>query len=208
MLTTLQALLNGTKKKLVKEEVNLTEKDDMTVSPTLAPNLKDPCKCTITCTIGGVKIPLALCDLGSSINVIPLNKFKELKLGEIIPSYMTLTLVDSSVTHPLDIVQDVLVHVDGLVFPIYFMVIDMRGDSSGSVILGRPFLAIRKALIDVKTSELVLKFNKEKVVFNLYEWTPYVDDLETCYQLEEKGSKFDKGIKTSELTCLRHWALS
>lgn len=41
---------------------------------------------------------------------------------------MTLTLVNSSVTHLLGIVQDVLVYVDGLVFPAYFMVIDMNED--------------------------------------------------------------------------------
>lgn len=148
--------------------------------------MKDPGKFTIACTIGGVKILHALCDLGSSINVIPLNKFKEMKLGEIILSNMTLTLVDSSVTHPLGIIQELLVHVDGLVFPAYFVVIDMKGDSEGSVILKCPFLVIGKSLIDVEIGEVVLKFNKEKEVFNVYEWTPYVDDLETCYNWKKK----------------------
>lgn len=49
------------------------------------------------------------------------------------------------------------------------------------------------------TDGLILKFNKDKVVFNMYEWTPYMDDMETCYQMEEKGSKDDKGKKESEL---------
>ena len=39
---------------------------------------------------------------------------------------MTLTLADSSVTRPLGIVQDMLVHVDGLNFPIEIVVIDMK----------------------------------------------------------------------------------
>ncbi|XP_050878252.1 uncharacterized protein LOC127082072 [Lathyrus oleraceus] len=178
----------------------MIQKDEMTLPHAFPPKMKDPGKFTITCTIGGVKIPHTLCDLGSSINFMPLNKFKEMKLGEIIPSNMTLTLANSSVTHPLDIVQDALIHVDGLVFPADFVVIDMKRDSGGSVILGHPFLATGKALIDVETGELVLKFNKEMMVFNVYEWTPYVDDLETCYQLEEKDSKIDKGRKTRELT--------
>lgn len=113
---------------------------------------------------------------------------------------MTLTLDDSSVTHLFDILQDVLVHVDGLVFPTYFLVLDTKGDSGGSVILGRSFLATEKALIDADTGELVLKFNKEKVIFNVYDWTQYVEDLDTCYHLEERGSKVDKGKETSELT--------
>ena len=43
--------------------------------------------------------------------------------------------------------------------------------------------------IDVETGELILKFKKETLVFNAYEWTPYMEDLETCYQLKEKGSE-------------------
>lgn len=97
---------------------------------------------------------------------------------------MALILVDSSITHPLAIVQDMLVHVDGLTFPAYFVVIDMKGDSGGSVVLGCQFLATGKEKIDVETGELILKFNKENVVFNVYEWTPYMEDLETCYRLE------------------------
>lgn len=54
----------------------MTEKDETTMPPTLPSNLKDPGKFTITCTIGRVKIPHALCDLGSSINVMPLNKVR------------------------------------------------------------------------------------------------------------------------------------
>lgn len=146
----------------------MIEKDEMAVPQALPPKMKDPGKFTITCTISGVKIPHALCDLGSSINVMPLNKFKELKMGEIIPSNMTLTLADSFVTHPVGIVQDMLVHVDGLVFPADFVVINMKGDSGGSVILGCLFLATGKVLIDVERGELVLKFKKENVVFNVY----------------------------------------
>lgn len=90
---------------------------------------------------------------------------------------MTLTLVDSFVTRLLGIVQDGLVNIDGLTFPDDFVVIDMKKDSEGSVILGRPFLVTGKAEIDVETCELILKFNKEKVLFNAYQWTPYTKDL-------------------------------
>lgn len=80
-----------------------------------------------------------------------------------------------------------LVHVNGLVFPADFVVVDLKGDTCGSVILGCLFLAIGKVLIDLEIGELSLKFNNEKVVFNAYEWTSYADDLETCYQIEDKG---------------------
>lgn len=53
---------------------------------------------------------------------------KDLKVGEITPSNMTFTLDDSSVTQPIGILRDVLVHVDRLVFPTDFIVIDTKGD--------------------------------------------------------------------------------
>lgn len=50
---------------------------------------------------------IALCDLRSSVNVMPLKKDKEFKVGEITPSNITLTPVDSSVTQQLGILRDV-----------------------------------------------------------------------------------------------------
>ncbi|XP_050889535.1 uncharacterized protein LOC127094798 [Lathyrus oleraceus] len=174
----MNALLKGMKEKVVKEWLNMTKKDEMVMPQTLPTKLKDLGKFTIAFNIGGVKIPHALCDLRSSITVMPLNKVKELKLVEIILSNMTLTLADSSISHPF-------------------------GDSGGSVILELPFLATGETSIDVKTGELILNFNKEKVVFNVYEWTLYVEDLDTCYILEEKGSKIYKGKEISEVTDVR-----
>lgn len=86
----MKSLLKGTNQKVVKEHVNMTEKDETEVPQTLPPNLKDSGKFTISCNICGVKIPHIFYDLGSRINVMPLNKAKELKLGEIITSNMTL----------------------------------------------------------------------------------------------------------------------
>lgn len=77
-------------------------------------------------------------------------------------------------------------------FPIDFVMIDTKGDSVGSIILRRPFLATGKAKIDEKTRELILKFNKKKVIFKVYDWTPYVENLDT-YHIEEKDNKVDKG---------------
>ena len=76
-------------------------------------------------------------------------------------SLVTLTLANSSITQPLGILWDALVHVDDLVFPADFVVFDTKGDSGEVVILECPFLETGKAKIDVETGELVLKFNKK-----------------------------------------------
>lgn len=41
------------------------------------------------------------------------------------------------------------------------------------------------------------------MLFNVYEWTPYVADLETCYRFEEKGSNIDKGENEGGLINMR-----
>ena len=45
--------------------------------------------------------------------------------------------------------------------------IDMEEDKQVPLLLGRPFLAIGAALIDVKKGELTLRVRKEEVHFNL-----------------------------------------
>ena len=58
-------------------------------------------------------------------------------------------------------------------------------------------MATGKAKIDVETGELILKSNKRNVVFKVYDWTSYVDNLDTFYYLEEIGSNVDKGRRRS-----------
>ena len=46
-------------------------------------------------------------------------------------------------------IEDVLVKVDKFIFPADFIVLDMEEDKEIHIILGRPFLAISRAVIDV-----------------------------------------------------------
>lgn len=114
----------------------MIEKDEVVISQTLPPKLQDTGEFTISCNIGKVSIPHDLCDVGSSINVMPLKTVKELNTGEITPSNITFTLTDSSITQSVGILRDVSVHVDRLVFLVDFVMLNKKGDSRGSVILG------------------------------------------------------------------------
>ncbi|XP_050909913.1 uncharacterized protein LOC127123760 [Lathyrus oleraceus] len=140
----MKALLKGMKEKAVKDHVNMIGNNDVVISQALPSKLKDLGKFTISYNIGEVSIPHALCDVRTSINVMPLKMVKDLKAGEITPSNMTLTLANSSVPQPVGIFCDVLVHVDGLVFLVDFVVLDTKGDSGGFVILRRSFLVTEK----------------------------------------------------------------
>ena len=53
-------------------------------------------------------------------------------------------------------VEDVLVKVNKFIFLANFVVLDMEEDHEVPLILGRPFLATDRALIDVESDELTL----------------------------------------------------
>ena len=63
------------------ETVNLTEECSAIIKRKLPHKLKDLGNFTIPCTIGNSIFERALCDLGASINLIPLSIFRRLGLG-------------------------------------------------------------------------------------------------------------------------------
>ena len=80
---------------------------------------------------------------------MPLSIFKRLGLGEARLTTVTLQLVDKSLKHPKGVKEDVLVKVDKFIFPADFIMLYMEEDKEISIILGRPFLATGRAMIDV-----------------------------------------------------------
>ena len=132
------------------ETVNLTEECSAILQRKLPQKLEDPGSFTIPCTIGNAIFERALCDLGASINLMPLSIFKRLGLGETRPTTVTLHLADRSLKHPRGVIEDVLVKVDKFIFPTNFIVLDMEEDKEIPIILGRPFLATGRPMIDVQ----------------------------------------------------------
>ena len=122
---------------------------------------------TIPCTIGNSDMGKALCDSRASINLVPLSVVKRLSLGELIPTAMTLQMADRTLAQLEGILEDVLIKVGKFIFPVDFVVIDIEEDKQVPLLLGRPFLAIGAALIDVKNGELTLRVGDEAVHFNL-----------------------------------------
>ena len=80
---------------------------------------------------------------------MPLYVAKQLSLGELIPTTITLQMADRSMVKPEGVLEDVLVTVGKFVFPVDFIVLDMGADSQIPLLLGRPFLATGSALIDM-----------------------------------------------------------
>ena len=166
------------------ETVNLTEECSAILQRKLPQKLKDPGSFTIPCTIGNAIFERALCDLGASINLMPLSIFKRLGLGEACPTTVTLQLADGSLKHPRGIIEDVLVKVDKFIFPADFIVLDMEEDKEIPIILGRPFLATGRAMIDVQRGELKLRVQEEEVKFNVFEAVRHPAESDTCFMAD------------------------
>ncbi|KAJ8899464.1 hypothetical protein K2173_018438 [Erythroxylum novogranatense] len=136
--------------------VALTKECSSILQNKLPPKLKDPGSFTIPCHFGDSNVFQCLCDLGASINLIPLSLYNRLRIGELKPTTISLQLADRSIRYPIGIVEDLLVKVGKLIIPTNFVVLEMEFDLQVPKILGRPFLATGGALIDVTEGKLTL----------------------------------------------------
>ncbi|GFZ14661.1 hypothetical protein Acr_24g0008510 [Actinidia rufa] len=157
------------------------------------PKYKDPGCPTISCIIGGCKIDRALLDLGSSVNLLPYSVYKDLGLGELKPTRVTLELADRSVKVPRGIIEDVLIQVDTVYYPVDFIVLDTQPvDCESSkrhipVILGRPFLATANAVIHCRHGLFKLSFGNmtlETNIFTVGKQMKEVDQIEEINVIE------------------------
>ncbi|XP_012844223.1 PREDICTED: uncharacterized protein LOC105964247, partial [Erythranthe guttata] len=165
--------------------IDLNEQSSAILANKIPPKLRDPGSCTIPCTIGTRYFGRALCDQGASVNLMPLSIYEKLNLGEIKPTSVTLQLADRSFTHPLGIVEDVLVKVDKFILPADFLVLDIEEDENIPLILGRPFLATGRSIIDVGKRELRMSVGEETVIFKVYRVDEKPITANGCYLLDE-----------------------
>ncbi|GKB61207.1 DNA-directed DNA polymerase [Tanacetum coccineum] len=98
---------------------------------------KDPGSFTIPRDIGQLHINNALADPGASISLMPYTIYEKLRL------------------------------VDKFVLPIDFIILDMPEDSRVPIILGRPFLATARAMIDIFNKKITLRVGDDEVIFDV-----------------------------------------
>ncbi|KAH9801189.1 hypothetical protein KPL71_000934 [Citrus sinensis] len=144
------------------ETVALTHENSYMLQNKIPAKVKDLRSFTIQCSIGTRYAGRALCDLGANINLMALSVFKQLEVGECRPTTVTLQLANRSHVYPEGKIEDVLVKVDKFIFPVDFIVLDFEADKEVPIILGRPFLATGKTLIDVQKGELTMRVNDQR----------------------------------------------
>ncbi|XP_059590470.1 uncharacterized protein LOC132253093 [Vitis vinifera] len=163
----------------------LTEQVSAIIENKAIVKYKDPGCPTISVQIGDSFVERALLDLGASVNLLPYSIYKQLGLGELKATTITLSLADRSIKVPRGVVEDVLVQVEKFYYPVDFVVLDTeplkKGMNSVPIILGRPFLATANALINCRNGLMQLSFGNMTVemnVFNLCKQPMDHDDVE------------------------------
>ncbi|XP_075078852.1 uncharacterized protein LOC142164618 [Nicotiana tabacum] len=142
------------------ETIALIEECTSRVQNKLPQKLKDPGSFTIPVHIGNVDVGRALCNLGVSINLMPLSLFKQLGLGAPRPTTVMLQLADRSIAHPEGVIEDVLLQIGKFIFPADFIILDYEADELVPIILGRPLLATSDAIIKEEKLLRVLREHK------------------------------------------------
>ncbi|KAK5802682.1 hypothetical protein PVK06_030296 [Gossypium arboreum] len=181
----LKELLTNKRKFEDLSTVELNEECFAILQNKLPTKLKDPKNFTIPYLIGNLNVEKALADFGARINLMPYKMFKQLGLEEPKPTRMSIQLADRSVKYPRGIIEDVLVKVDKFIFPIDFVVLDIDEDVEVTLILGRPFLAIARAAIDVGDGKLVLRVGDEEMTFKIYDAMRFSREQDdSCYFID------------------------
>ncbi|XP_015949394.1 uncharacterized protein LOC107474282 [Arachis duranensis] len=139
----------------------------------LPPKLKDPGSFFLSCTIGSMPLDKALCDLGASINLMPLSLMMQLAIEELRTTRMSLQMADRSLKIPNGVVENLLVKVGEFIFPTDFVILDIEKEEHNSIILGRPFLATTRAIIDVEKGEMFLRVHDEQMIINVFKAIEY-----------------------------------
>lgn len=104
---------------------------------------------------------------------------QELGIGEARATTVTLQLADQSIKHPEGTIEDVLVMVEKFIFPADFIILDYEADREVPIIMWRPFLATRCALIDVQERKLTIRVDDQQVKFNVFNALKFPDEFES-----------------------------
>nr|GEV14314.1 DNA-directed DNA polymerase [Tanacetum cinerariifolium] len=100
---------------------------------------------------------------------------------------MTLELADRLITHPKGVAEDVFVKLGKFHFPTDFVVVYLEADLRVPLVLGRSFLRIGRALIDVYREEITLRYNPKSSNPTLVS-DPSISESESCKEPIVKSS--------------------
>ncbi|XP_023756272.2 uncharacterized protein LOC111904780 [Lactuca sativa] len=94
-------------------------------------------------------------------------------------------MANHSVTYPRGIVEDILVKIGKFVFPVDFVIMDMKEDITVPIILGFPLLNTVRALVDVCESKLTLRVGDDEETFGIQDGFQGKDVKGEVFKMDE-----------------------
>jgi len=101
-----------------------------------------------------VDFPEALCDFGSSVNIMPRVLYEKFFTHPLLETTMCLQLAERTLSFPKGILKNLYVLVGTLYAPVDFVVIETGNDERAPVNLGRPFLNTSGAIIYASAAKI------------------------------------------------------
>ncbi|XP_072149585.1 uncharacterized protein [Setaria viridis] len=122
------------------DHINMTEECSAAITNQAPKKKRDPGSPTIPFSIGALMVKRSLCDLGTSVSVMPKAVFKKLRLLELEPTSMCVELADNTVRYPESIAEDVPVKIGNHFVPVDFVILEIGEGAKSPLILGRTFI--------------------------------------------------------------------
>ena len=161
----------------------------------------DPGAPLIGCSIQEMEFKKVFLDTGASVNILPKLLYDKLNLKGLEPIKLELQLADGSIRASYGRLDDVIVVVGDLAFPIDFIVIDVKiiGElCNAPIILKRPFLATARAIADFDKGKIKLRMGSSKLeipIPNLKRILEYIyEDANQIDQLMDNEIEYDQLI--------------
>ena len=101
-------------------------------------------------------------NLSGSINVMPMSIFRFLELCPLKSIGIVIQLANKSNAYPIGVIEDGLIRVQELIFPVDFYILEMEAEITSNVvflILGRPFLKTTRTEIDIHVGTPFMEFS-------------------------------------------------
>jgi len=118
----------------------------------------------------------ALCDFGSSVNIMPRVLYEKFFTHPLLETTMCLQLADRTLSFPKRILKNLCVRVGILYAPTDFVVIETGSDERAPVILGRPFLNTSRAVIYASAAKICFYIKGRKETFSFKNKTTQIPE--------------------------------
>jgi len=148
----------------------------------------------IPISIGMVDFLEALCDFGSSVNIIPKVLYEKFFTHPLLETTMCLQLADQTLSFPKGILKNIYVRVGTSYVPADFIVIETGADERSPIILERPFLNTSGAVIYASAVNINFDIKGKKETFSVKNKTAQIPE-QPQYELRKRTNRRNKNKK-------------